>query len=559
MKAKPYLNFMLAWGAMIFLMIAAAAHATKIGVVAFANGSTIPTSIPKNLLTRAKAATSKPGQVVLLRAGASPVGGRAYNFVLSGERAAAIRDDLVAAGIPRRKIVSQFVGIVNRGSAAKDRAVIIDSTTRAALGLASPAGQGQQAALRRLEAQVQGLEAAAHKPAKPMPKVVSVRSTKARPFYRGRAWTATRTVQFNNGGSVAGVAYLSPVIGGGGIAGAVMGVGDNYQERGYGFSIRTRRPVDFNFWTPWTIPLQFSMGGLSQAMQVANPIMQNTQGVNYLPDGVLFYPVDARDSVSTEYLHGSIKSPWKVFGVTMTPGVKVGWLGEQSLSGGEATQQMYAGCTPATNGGYPCPTVTEATTSAVGGSAISVTPSLEIAGQGWNVGYSQSPWGAGGYNAPRVVMGTVHGRGVSLSLGAAIADCPMCAANGSTISMGRIVKIGVHGDGWGASALWVGGEQFQADGMTMPATLAQALAPYDPARPWNSYNPGITLTIRKRLARGLWLSASYGLDNQSGAGYAAQVPNIPLYTGNPSPIVLPTPGAATAVTKTEELSLRGRF
>ena len=130
MKAnKPYRSFMITWGAMIFLSIAAA-HARQLGAVAFANGSTHPTRIGHYLLDQAKADTQKPGQVILLRAGASPVGGRAYNFVLSGERAAVVRNSLVGAGIPRRKIVSQFVGIVDRGSAAADRAVIVDATTR---------------------------------------------------------------------------------------------------------------------------------------------------------------------------------------------------------------------------------------------------------------------------------------------------------------------------------------------------------------------------------------------------------------------------------------------
>ena len=559
MKAKPYRNFLLGMGAMIFLSIAAA-HARQLGAVQFANGSTTPTSISKALLSQAKSATSKPGQVVLLRAGASPVGGAAYNFVLSGERAASVRNALVKFGVPRKKVVSQYVGIVNRGSAAQDRTVIIDATTRAALGLASPTGQGQQAALRRLEAQVSALEAAAHKVAsKPMPKAVPSKA-KARPFYKGGAWYATRTVQFNNGGIVgASYADVYGPIGTGGIAGAAMQAGDNYQERGYGFELRTRRPTVFNFWTPYQIPLDFSMGGLSQAMQVTNPVLQGTQGVTILPDGVLFYPVNARDSVSTQFLHASIKSPWTVYGLTVTPGLKVGWLGEQSLSGGETTQPMYAGCTPSTNGGYPCPTITTATTQAVGGSAISVTPSLSVAGQGWKVGYSQSPWGAQGYAAPRVLMGTVAGRGVSLALGAAFPDCPMCSANGAAITTGKIVKVGVRGDGWGGSVMWVGGEQFQADGMTMPGTLMQALAPYNPNRPWNSYNPGLTISLTKRLARGLWVEATYGLDHQSGAGYGANIPVIPLYTGSSTPTVLPTPGPATTVTKTEELSIHGRF
>jgi hypothetical protein len=444
-------------------------------------------------------------------------------------------------------------------SAAADRAVIIDATTRQALGLA-PANAGEAAALRRLEAQVAALEAARKAPPKAAPAPVKAPARARHDAYTGSAWYATRTTQFNNGGSVAGVAYGSPIIGAGGIAGAVTGQGDNYQQKGYGFSLRERRPVDFNFWTPYEIPLQFSVAGLSQTQQTANPVMQDTQGITYLGSGILLYPVNARDSVSTQFLHGSIQSPWKVVGLTVTPGIKIGWLGEQSLSGEQATQLLYTGCTPASNGGQPCSTITETSTAAVGGSALSVTPSLSIGGQGWQIGYSQSPWGADGYYSPRVLMGTVAGRGVSLSLGAAFPDCPMCSAGGATISMGKFVKVGVRGDGWGAGLIYVAGEQFEAGGQVMPATLAQALAPFDPSRPWNSYNPGLTLSVSKRLTKNVSVAVTYGLDHQGGSGYSAGMPSFPIYQGSSgTPIVLPNPGAATATIKTEELSIRGRF
>ena len=544
---KPYRNFMLGMGAMIFMALATHADATQLGVVNFANGLTTPAAIPQALLNQAKAATTKPGQVVLLRAGASPVGPKFYNFVLSGERAAAVRNMLVKVGIPRRKIVSQYVGIVDRGSASADRAVILDATTRQAL-----AGQGPQVAtpqatpaqIRKLQAEIAALQAAqAHKP-KP-------KATKAAKSYVGSVWYATRTTQFNSG-AVAGVTYSSPTGIGGGIAGASIGMGDNYQARGYGFSIRTARPIDFNFWTPWVIPLKMSFGGLSQTMQVTNPVLSGTQGVTYLPNGVLFYPINARDSVSTQFLHASIASPvWKAFGLTVTPGVKIGWLSEQSLAGGESTQPLYQGCTPATNGGYPCAMMTVASTQAVGGSAISVTPSLAISGQGWQLAYSQSPWGGQGYAAPRVLMGTVAGHGVRLSMGAAFPDSQV-----GTITTGKFVELGVHGDGWGGSAIWVGGEQFESGGVVMPATLAQALAPFNPSHPWNSYNPGITLSLKKRITHGLWVDVMYGIDHQSGAGYEG--PNIPISAGTGT-VTLPSPQGATAVTKTEEISLRGRF
>ena len=543
---KPYRNFMLGMGAMIFMALATHADATQLGVVNFANGLTTPAAIPQALLNQAKAATTKPGQVVLLRAGASPVGPKFYNFVLSGERAAAVRNMLVKVGIPRRKIVSQYVGIVDRGSASADRAVILDATTRQAL-----AGQGPQVAtpqatpaqIRKLQAEIAALQAAqAHKP-KP-------KATKAAKSYVGSVWYATRTTQFNSG-AVAGVTYSSPTGIGGGIAGASIGMGDNYQARGYGFSIRAARPIDFNFWTPWSVPLEFGFGGLSQAMQVANPVLSGTQGVTYLPSGVLFYPINARDNVSTQFLHASIASPmWKVFGATVTPGVKIGWLSEQSLAGGENTQPLYQGCTPTTNGGYPCAMMTVASTQAIGGSAISVTPSLTIGGRAWQIGYSQSPWGGPGFGAPRVLMGTVAGHGVRLSMRAAFPDSQV-----GTITTGKFVKLGVHGDGWGGSAIWVGGEQFESGGSVMPATLAQALAPFNPSHPWNSYNPGITISLKKRVARGLWVDVVYGIDHQSGAGYEG--PNtISAGTGT---LTLPSPQGATAVTKTEEISLRGRF
>ena len=544
---KPYRNFMLGMGAMIFMALATHADATQLGVVNFANGLTTPAAIPQALLNQAKAATTKPGQVVLLRAGASPVGPKFYNFVLSGERAAAVRNMLVKVGIPRRKIVSQYVGIVDRGSASADRAVILDATTRQAL-----AGQGPQVAtpqatpaqIRKLQAEIAALQAAqAHKP-KP-------KATKAAKSYVGSVWYATRTTQFNSG-AVAGVTYSSPTGIGGGIAGASIGMGDNYQARGYGFSIRTARPIDFNFWTPWVIPLKMSFGGLSQTMQVANPVLAGTQGVTYLPGGVLFYPINARDSVSTQFLHASIASPvWKAFGLTVTPGVKIGWFGEQSLGGGENTQPLYQGCTPATNGGNPCPTMTVASTQSTGGSALSVTPSLAISGQGWQLAYSQSPWGGQGYAAPRVIQGLVKGDGMSVRVGMAFPSCQLC-----NISRGEFVKAGMRGDGWGGSVTWVGGELFEEGGVVMPATLAQALAPFNPSHPWNSYNPGITISLKKRIVHGLWVDVMYGIDHQSGSGYSG--PDIPLSAGTGT-VTLPSPQGATAVTKTEEISLRGRF
>lgn len=537
MKGYAVRSFLMGMAVMIALTIAVAvgAHAAQIGVVNFANGATTPTKIPARLITQAQAAAKGHGRVILLRGGASPVGSRSYNFILSGERTAAIRDRLVAAGIPRKKIVSQFVGIVHRGSARADRAVIIDATTRAALGMAV-AHMGQSAALRRLEAQVQALEAAAHK-VSAVPKTVPVKA-KASPFYTGGVWYATRTAQVN-GSTQLNDWYKNN---GGGLYPS-SSFGDNYQSAGYGFSLHTRRPTEFNFWTPYAIPLSFSMAGMSQKWQVANPVLAGTTNWAPFGNGVLIYPINTRDSVSTQFLHASVASPWNLYGLTVTPGVQVGWLGEQSLSGGETTVPMYQGCTPATNNGQPCPTVTTATTTATGGSAISVTPSLAISGQGWQIGYSQSPWGAQGFAAPRVLMGTVHGRGARLMMGAAFPDCGICQG-GLRLSMGKIVGLRVRGDGWSGSVVDVMGEKFSAGGQTMPATLAQALAPYNPAHPWNSYNPGLTVSIGKRIGCGLWATAAYSYESEGG-GYT------------PAPGLISS--STTAVIKTTELSLHGRF
>ena len=198
MKAnRPYRNFMLGMGAMIFMALATHADAHQLGAVQFANGSTHPTKISRYLLDQAKASTSKPGQVILLRAGASPVGGAAYNFVLSGERAARVRNALVKAGIPRKKIVSDFVGIVHRGSAAKDRAVIVDATTRQALAsggkqVATP--QATPAQVRKLQSEIEALQAAA-KPAR-------VRNWEGGAFYLSRTASVNSTTtipQFGSG------------------------------------------------------------------------------------------------------------------------------------------------------------------------------------------------------------------------------------------------------------------------------------------------------------------------------------------------------------------------
>ena len=96
------------WFAWAALMAPALALASRLGVVNFVNGSTQPTKIPAALVAQVLAAAR--GRVILLRGGASPVGSRSYNFVLSGKRIAAIHDDLVAAGLPRAKLVRSMWG-----------------------------------------------------------------------------------------------------------------------------------------------------------------------------------------------------------------------------------------------------------------------------------------------------------------------------------------------------------------------------------------------------------------------------------------------------------------
>jgi outer membrane protein OmpA-like peptidoglycan-associated protein len=521
---KPCRFFMIAWGAMITLMIASAAHATQIGVVNFVNGSTTPTVIPKNLLTQAKAATAKPGQVVLLRAGASPVGGRAFNFVLSGERAAAIRNALVKAGIPRRKIVSQFVGIVHRGSAAADRQVIVDATTRQALGLATPTGHGQRAALRRLEAQVQGLEAAAHKAAhkpklKAVPKAQRVRNWVGGAFYLSRTASVNSTTTIPS--------FTSPTV-------QSESYGDTYNSTGYGFSLN-RRPFSV-----WGVPVRFGMRGVSQQWQVVNPVLAGTTVASMTPGGALIRPLQARDAVATQFIQADIFTQTNIWGVTVAPGVRVGWMGAQSVSGGETYTPPPAGCTG-------CIGVTYANLTSTNGSAVRFTPSLKIGYGPVALSYSQSPWGTAGFNAPRVVMGTVNwGRLVHVKAGVAMPDCSAVCQDGSAITNGKILSISAHHWGWGVNITEVLGEKFTQGGEIVPATLAQVMAPFNPQRPWNSYNPGTTITVSKNLTKNVQASLTYGLESESGMGNSAQ-----------------TNGLGTVQTsstiKTEELSIRGRF
>ena len=85
-----------------------------------------------------------------MRAGASPIGAPAFHFVLSGERATPARDAFAKAGAPRKTIVSDFVGIVHRGTDAADHAVIVDATMRHALANGDKQMAGPQATPKRI-------------------------------------------------------------------------------------------------------------------------------------------------------------------------------------------------------------------------------------------------------------------------------------------------------------------------------------------------------------------------------------------------------------------------
>ncbi|HUW99141.1 MAG TPA: hypothetical protein VMV40_09960 [Acidiferrobacter sp.] len=70
--------------------------------------------------------------------------------------------------------------------------------------------------------------------------------------------------------------------------------------------------------------------------------------------------------------------------------------------------------------------------------------------------------------------------------------------------------------------------------------------PFNPAAPWNSYNPGTTITVTKDLTKSVSASVSYGYESESGMGSSAQTNSLD--------------GTLTSATiKTTEVSIRGRF
>lgn len=525
MKSRSYRNFLLGMGAMIFLI--AGAHARQLGAVQFANGSTTPTNIPKNLLTQAKAHSQKRGRVVLLRAGASPIGGRAFNFVLSGERAAAVRNALVAAGIPRRKIVSQFVGIVHRGSSAADRAVIVDATTREALangGKATLTPQATPKQIAKLQSEIAALQLA-NRMRLTAPKPKAAATAKRVRNWHGSAFYLSRTASVNSTTTIP--SFTSPTV-------QSESYGDTYNMSGYGFSLGRRQ------FSVWGLPIRFGMRGVSQQAQIVNPVMAGTTVASMTPGGYLIRPLQARDAVATQFIQADVSTIFYPFGVVVSPGVRVGWMGAQSLSGGETYTPPPSGCTG-------CAGVTYVTLTSTNGSALRVTPSLKLGYGPMSLSYSQSPWGAGGFNSPRVIMGQAQwGHLVQVKMGVALPDCPAICQGGSAITNGKIFSISANHWGWGVNVTEVTGEQFTQGGATVPGTLAQIMAPFNPQRPWNSYNPGTTITLTKNLTKNVQASLLYGYESESGMGNSAQ-----------------TNGLGTVQTsstiKTTELSLRGRF
>jgi len=530
MKAnRPYRIFTLGWGAVIFLMVAAAAHATQLGVVNFGNGSTHPTHVSRFLIDQAKASTAKAGQVILLRAGASPVGGAAFNFVLSGERAASVRNVLVKAGIPRKKIVSQYVGVVHRGTAAQDRAVIVDATTRPAL--ASAGGKpvaGHQAIpkqIAKLQAEIAALQSsnqARLAAPKPATKPKRVRN------WNGSAFYLSRTASVNSTTTVP--SFGSPTV-------QQESYGDTYNSSGYGFDL-VRRPFSI-----WGVPVRFGVRGVSQQWQIVNPVLSGTTVASMTPGGYLIRPLLARDSVASQFLQAEVSTTSDLFGVMVSPGFRLGWMGAQSVSGGETATPPPSGCAPPFCFGG----VTYVNLTSTNGSSIRVTPSLKLGYGPISLSYSQSPWGVAGFNAPRVIMLGGHwGRLVQVKMGVALPDCPAICQGGSNITTGKILSVSLQKWGWGFNATEVAGEKFVQNGATVPGTLAQVMAPYDPSRPWDSYNPGTTITVSKDLTKNVQASLTYGIEGESGMGNSAQTNNLD--------------GVQTsAVIKTTEISLKGRF
>ena len=440
MKQKPYRNFVIGAGAMIALTIMTAGRvdARQLGVVSFANGSTHPTKIPSALVAQAQSAAKGHGRVILLRGGASPIGAASYNFILSGERTAAIRNTLVAAGIPRRKIVSQYVGIVHRGTAAQDRAVIVDATTRQALadgGKQVVAPQATPKQIRALQKEMQALQAEMQAKAKVVPKAAA-KPARVR-NWTGGAFYLNRTASVNSTTTVQ--SFGSPTV-------QQESYGDTYNAAGYGFSLARRQ------FSVLGLPVRIGARGVSQQAQIVNPVLSGTTVASMTPGGYLIRPLLARDSVATQYIQADVSTTSDVFGVMVSPGFRVGWMGAQSVSGGETTTPPPAGCGPPFCFGG----VTNVNLTSTNGSAIRVTPSLRIGYGPVSLSYSQSPWGAAGYNAPRVILASAHwGRLVQVKMGVALPDCPAICQGGSAITDGKILSITGRYWGWGAAAVKV--------------------------------------------------------------------------------------------------------
>jgi hypothetical protein len=332
-----------------------------------------------------------------------------------------------------------------------------------------------------------------------------------------------------------------------GVASYSASFGDTYEGTGFGFAL-ARRPF-FLF----GMPVRVRVSGIDQKWQVQNPVESGQVVGEFTASGLLLRPLLARDAVSSQFLQADVSTTSDLFGLMVSPGVRVGWTGVQSLAGSSVYTPFT--CTAGTggslgsgaSGGGTCGGYTDMYLNSTNSSSIRVTPSLKIGYGPVSLAYSQSPWGGAGYNAPRVIMGQVDmGRVVHVTMGVALPDCPSICQGGAGITQGKIVSLRLQKWGWGMNLTDVMGEKFMQGGAVAPAPLAQMLAPYNPARPWDSYNPGYTIEVSKALTKNVAASILYQIQSEAGSGYSPAAAG--LYQNQ-----------ASATIKTMEISLKGRF
>lgn len=156
-------------------------------------------------------------------------------------------------------------------------------------------------------------------------------------------------------------------------------------------------------------------------------------------------------------------------------------------------------------------------------SRVRVTPALSVSYEhDVRLTYRQSPWSYGpGQNAPRDILthiyfmgdGMVHsvtGMGV-LTIGALIPDTTNAVSDGIVVA----VKTPRY-RGFGVRLAYVGGIQGNA-----PA------GPFNPSRPWDSYNRGTTLAVSYHFRKGLTVGVFEGSQsNASGSEIATQITQV---------------------------------